>query len=214
MSGNTLLKRLLQKYPLVAGIDEAGRGPLAGPVIAGIVAIKYKDLSSLNKLGVKDSKKLSANKRELLYEQIKEKFPMGTGICSVETIDRINILQGTFLAMKRALTSLKESPNYLIVDGGIPIPSLSTPQVAKPKADELISLVSAASIIAKVTRDRIIVKLAEQYPQYGFEKHKGYGTKEHFVALQKYGPCSIHRKSFRPIKKLMRPQKWNPHQNY
>ncbi|MEA3273270.1 MAG: ribonuclease HII, partial [Patescibacteria group bacterium] len=176
MSGNTLLKKLLQKYPLVAGMDEAGRGPLAGPVVAGIVAIKYTDLSSLNKLGVKDSKKLSANKRELLYKQIKEKFPMGAGICSVETIDRINILQGTFLAMKRALTSLKESPNYLIVDGGIPIPNLSTPQIAKPKADELISLVSAASIIAKVTRDRIIVKLAEQYPQYGFEKHKGYGT--------------------------------------
>lgn len=214
MNANVLLEKLLQKYPLVAGIDEAGRGPLAGPVVAGIVAIKYEDLPALKKLGAKDSKKLSARKRESLYEQIKDNFPMGAGICSVETIDRINILQGTFLAMKRALASLKEKPSYLIVDGGIPIPNLSTPQVAKPKADELISLVSAASIIAKVTRDRIIVELAEQYPQYGFEEHKGYGTKKHFSALEKYGPCPIHRKSFRPVKKLINLGKWNSRQNY
>jgi ribonuclease HII len=203
MNSYSLLEKLFQKNSLVAGIDEAGRGPLAGPVVAGVVAIKKENLPFLKKLGVKDSKKLNSQKRDILYKKIKGNLLVGIGICPEETIDRINILQGTFLAMKRALTDLKERPDYLLVDGNFEIPNLSIIQKAEPKADELIPLVSAASIIAKVTRDKIICKLAKKYPQYGFQQHKGYGTQRHLVALKKYGPCPIHRKSFQPIKKMI-----------
>jgi len=196
MNSYSLLEKLFQKNSLVAGIDEAGRGPLAGPVVAGVVAIKKENLPFLKKqLGVKDSKKLNSQKRDILYKKIKGNLLVGIGICPEETIDRINILQGTFLAMKRALTDLKERPDYLLVDGNFEIPNLSIIQKAEPKADELIPLVSAASIIAKVTRDKIICKLAKKY--------KGYGTQRHLVALKKYGPCPIHRKSFQPIKKMI-----------
>jgi ribonuclease HII len=203
MNSYSLLEKLFRKNSLVAGIDEAGRGPLAGPVVAGVVAIKKENLLFLKKLGVKDSKKLNSQKRDILYKKIKKNLLVGIGICPEETIDRINILQGTFLAMKRALTDLKERPDYLLVDGNFKIPNLSIIQKAEPKADELIPLVSAASIIAKVTRDKIICKLAKKYPQYGFQQHKGYGTQRHLVALKKYGPCPIHRKSFQPIKKMI-----------
>jgi len=194
---------------LVAGIDEAGRGPLAGPVVAAVVVLKPEilaDAAKMEKLkGIKDSKKLTAKKREELFEIIKaECFEVGVGICDHATIDRVNILQATFLAMKMALGNLKIKPDIILVDGKFPIPNLSLRQEAIIDGDALIFCIAAASIIAKVEHDKIIDKYAEQYPQYGFLNHKGYGTKEHLAALIKYGPSPIHRKTFAPVKKLLK----------
>jgi ribonuclease HII len=196
-------------FSLIAGVDEAGRGPLAGPVVAAVVVLKPEilaDPAKLEKLkGIKDSKKLTAKKREEIFDIIKaEFFEVGVGVCDHNTIDRINILQATFLAMKMALGNLKIKPEIILVDGKFPIPNLSLRQEAIIDGDSSIFCISAASIIAKVTHDRIIDKLAEQYPQYGFINHKGYGTKEHLVALKKYGPSPIHRKTFGPVKKLLK----------
>jgi ribonuclease HII len=194
---------------LVAGVDEAGRGPLAGPVVAAVVVLKPEilaDTAKMEKLqGIKDSKKLTAAKREELFEIIKaECFEVGVGICDHDTIDRINILQASFLAMKMALGNLKIKPEMILVDGKFPIPNLSLRQEAIIDGDALIFCIAAASIIAKVEHDKIIDKYAEQYPQYGFLNHKGYGTKEHLEALAKFGPCPIHRKTFGPIKKTLK----------
>jgi ribonuclease HII len=203
-------EKLFARYSLLAGLDEAGRGPLAGPVVAAVVMIKQPDLKRLDKLGLKDSKRLTAKKREEFYQLILANFPTGAGQCSPLTIDRINILQATFLAMKRALSDLSrhagagQTPDFLILDGNQTIPNISLKQKAIPKADDKIAVVSAASIIAKVTRDDLIEKLAVQYPQYGFEKHKGYGTKLHLEALERFGPCEIHRRSFRPVKRVLK----------
>jgi ribonuclease HII len=201
---------------LVAGVDEAGRGPLAGPVVAAVVVLKPEilaDVAKMEKLkDIKDSKKLTAKKREELFEIIKaECFEVGVGICDHETIDRINILQATFLAMKMALGNLKIKPEIILVDGKFPIPNLSLRQEAIIDGDAIIFSIAAASIIAKVEHDKIIDKYAEQYPQYGFLNHKGYGTKEHLAALQKYGPCPIHRKTFKPVAKLKNKYSYVPH---
>jgi len=193
---------LFQKgYNLVAGIDEAGRGPLAGPVVAACAVCK-PDFTIPEKLEtVRDSKKLTAKKREELLEIIKENFSgVGVGICNPETIDRINILQASFLAMKKAVGSLKEKPQFILLDGRFIIPNTSYPQKAIKGGDGIIFSIAAASIVAKVTRDKIMEEMHSQYPHYGFDKHKGYGTKYHLEQIKKHGPCAIHRKSFGPCK--------------
>ena len=188
-------------YKLVAGVDEAGRGPLAGPVVAACVvcnsqiAVDKELLETIN-----DSKKLSQKIREEVFEIIIKNFTFGIGICDHETIDRINILQATFLAMKKAISDLKEKSDYLLVDGKFSIPNCSYPQEAIIKGDEKVFSIMAASIIAKVSRDRMMLAFHKEYPQYGFDLHKGYGTKLHLEQIKKHGPCAIHRKSFGPCK--------------
>jgi ribonuclease HII len=196
-----------QGFNLVGGIDEAGRGPLAGPVVAACVVIRHDNLTPLSPLCkggaiINDSKKLTAKKREQAFEFIINNFQYGVGICDHETIDRINILEASFLAMKKALSALKQKPDFILVDGKFPIPNLSIKQKAIIDGDQLVFSIAAASIIAKVTRDRIMLEMHNLYPQYEFKKHKGYGTKLHLAALKKFGPSPIHRRSFRPVRRL------------
>jgi len=193
-------------YKLIAGIDEAGRGPLAGPVVAACVVVSNKlEVRSKKFLDIKDSKKLSAKRREKLFNIIREEFDeVGIGICDHQTIDKINILQAAFLAMKKSIGSLREKPDFIILDGGFKIPNMSYAQKNIIRGDESIFSIAAASIIAKVTRDRIMQEMHVLYPQYGFAQHKGYGTRLHLEQLKKHGPCPIHRKSFRPVKKLVK----------
>lgn len=273
-----------QGYDFVVGIDEAGRGPLAGPVVATATSLRNSQLviSNLEKENInscyesqntpsvlrtspprrggeerkliRDSKTLSEKQREKIYDFIMENFFVGVGICDHKTIDRMNILQASFLAMKKAITNLqftiynsqsisndqilntktsgktntekklnnselknskfkisaqdgpasgwKNSKRIILVDGDKKIPNFSGEQIAIPRGDQKIKSISAASIIAKVTRDRMMRKAHKKYPQYGFDRHKGYGTKIHMEALQKFGSCEIHRQSFKPVKKL------------
>ncbi len=195
-------KILFQKgYNLVAGTDEVGRGPLAGPVVAACVTCdsNFKIIKELE--SVQDSKKLTAKKRESLIDFIKNNFnEIGVGACDHETIDRINILQASFLAMKKAISSLKQKPTFILVDGSFIIPNSTYEQKAIKKGDSKIFSIAAASIVAKVTRDKIMEEMHEKYPEYGFDKHKGYGTKYHLEQIKKHGPCDIHRKSFGPCK--------------
>ena len=179
-------------YGYICGIDEAGRGPLAGPVVAGAVILpKDDDILYLN-----DSKQLSAAKRDELFDIIKEKaLSYGIGIVSHDRIDEINILQATYEAMRSAINQLDPKPDILLNDA-VTIPLVDITQVPIIKGDAKSVSIAAASIIAKVTRDRLMEEYAKEYPQYGFEKHKGYGSKEHIEAIKKYGPCEIHRKTF------------------
>jgi ribonuclease HII len=227
-------------YDFVIGVDEAGRGPLCGPVVAA--AVTLKNMSCHPELGsgsqkisdqvrndkswdlVRDSKKLSEKQREKVFDFIQENFHVGIGLCSHETIDRMNILEASFLAMKKAVQDLernmrqetkgKEFPkprttNYeprtiVLVDGNKGIPNFTLEQKAIISGDKIVKSISAASIVAKVTRDRIMLKMHEKYPKYGFDKHKGYGTKLHMAMLSKHGPCEIHRQSFAPVKKALK----------
>lgn len=192
------------KQRIVAGIDEVGRGPLAGPVMACAVVILPKlGLSRIGKL--KDSKKLTPKQREKYY-QIFLKHPAiqwGIGKVTEKTIDKLNIYEATRLAMQRALYNLskKALPDFVYIDGTMEIKT-SIPQKAVVRGDETIQLCAMASIIAKVTRDCLMVKYHKKYPCYGFNLHKGYGTALHLAMLTKYGPCPIHRKSFSPISSL------------
>ncbi|MDD3006765.1 MAG: ribonuclease HII [Candidatus Pacebacteria bacterium] len=193
-------------YRIVAGIDEAGRGPLAGPVVAGAVAFANDAavVRELLALGLRDSKQVSEKKREQLYEFIsREAQGWAVGIVSEKIIDEINILNATKLAMKDAVSKLELRPDFVLIDGNATLFGLLIDQLAIPKADEHIISVSAASIMAKVTRDRILVELDEKYPGYGFRIHKGYGTKFHMDALREKGPCEAHRRSFEPIKSMV-----------
>lgn len=189
----------------VAGIDEAGRGPLAGPVVAAAVILP-KDIiiPSLN-----DSKQLSAAKRDELFEIIKEKA-VAFFVSDVDNdiIDTVNILQAVFIAMANAVLNMKIKPDICLVDGNYKIPQLKLPQEAIIDGDAKSASIAAASILAKVTRDRIMDEYALEYPGYGFEKHKGYGTKAHLEALKKLGPCPIHRQSFAPVRLCTQEQKW------
>ena len=177
---------------MIAGIDEAGRGPLAGPVAAGAVILPADhDILYLN-----DSKKLSAKKRDLLFDQIKEEaVAWAVGLVEPERIDEINILQATYEAMRLAIAQLKVRPSVLVNDA-VTIPGVQIPQIPVVKGDAKCISIAAASILAKVTRDRIMEEMDTLYPEYGFAKHKGYGTKEHMDAIRTYGPCPIHRRSF------------------
>jgi len=190
-----------QGYKIIGALDEAGRGPLAGPVVAACVIFNANISINNDLIRVNDSKKLSEKVREALFELIKQNFiEVGVGICDHKTIDRINILQATFLAMKKAISSVKSRPDFIIIDGSAKLSNYSTPQQAYVKGDERIFTIAAASIIAKVTRDRIMREMDKLYPDYGFSKHKGYGTKFHLEKLKQYGPCAIHRLSFNKVK--------------
>lgn len=208
-------------YKRIVGIDEAGRGPLAGPVTATALTVRKFPISKrgprkregggrvgVQFLKVKDSKKLSAKKRENLYKFLvkNKKIEWGIGRVSERVIDRINILEATKLAMKRAVRNLekklRKKIDFLIVDGNFRI-DLPIPQKSIKKADAKVFSCAAASIIAKVTRDRTMERYHKKYPKYGFDRHKGYPTKFHRKMLKKYNPCKIHRKTFKPVKKLI-----------
>jgi len=186
-------------YKLIAGIDEAGRGPLAGPVVAGAVILKSLNFHE----DVDDSKKLSPGKREKAYLEIMEKAIVGVGIIGEKEIDEINIYRATIRAMEEAVANLERAPDYILVDGMMRLVT-KCPVKCIVRGDSLSLSIAAASIIAKVTRDRLMLKYHETYPQYGFAKHKGYPTRFHRLALQKHGPSPIHRFSFRPVKALSR----------
>ena len=181
---------------LVVGVDEAGRGPLAGPVVAAAVMLDARAPIR----GLKDSKKLSARRREHLYDEI-----LAKALCcriaqaSVEEIDRLNILQATLLAMRRAVEGLRLRPHLVLVDGNRS-PELTVPVRAIVQGDALVPCISAASILAKVHRDRLCAELHARHPQYGFDGHKGYPTPEHLAALRTHGPCPEHRRSFAPVR--------------
>ncbi|MEK9151131.1 MAG: ribonuclease HII [Patescibacteria group bacterium] len=216
-------ERALLGQRFVIGVDEAGRGPLAGPVVAAAVWYRQDDFSIPENLAkdfalIRDSKKLSEKQREKIFDVIREHFDVGIGIVNSETIDRVNILQATFLAMKSAVASLrkqlavnlptgqagsqqkpKDEDFFLLVDGNQEIPNCSYAQEAVIGGDGTVKSIAAASIVAKVTRDRMIIEYDQQYPGYGFSKHKGYGTKTHMDALRRLGPSPIHRMSFRPV---------------
>ena len=177
---------------MVAGVDEAGRGPLAGPVVAAAVILPrgYKNPD------IKDSKQVSSHKRNILYDLIREEaLSVGVGVIESSVIDQVNILRATFMAMKDALADLSIQPDFILVDGNQRIPVIIS-QKTIVKGDCLSISVAAASIIAKVSRDRIMEMYHRQFPQYDFLKHKGYGTARHRSALMQYGPCKIHRRSF------------------
>jgi ribonuclease HII len=185
-------KFLSSKIKLIAGVDEAGRGPLAGPVVAAAVMFD-KDFKIK---GVNDSKKLAAKKRdELLQVIIDSCLSYGVGIVSQEKIDEINILQASLLAMKIAVEQLKPQPDYILIDGN-KIFDYNIPAESIVKGDSKSFTIASASIIAKVTRDRLMVNIAEEHPDYLWHKNKGYGTREHIAAIKKYGATKIHRKSF------------------
>lgn len=183
-------------YFRVAGVDEAGRGPLAGPVVAAAVILP----DGLILPDVNDSKKLTAEVREELFEVItREALGVGVGIGDHHLVDRINILQATLSAMRDAVLSLTPAPDFLLIDGISSVP-MNIPQRTMKKGDSLSLSIAAASIIAKVTRDRIMTEYDAVYPGYGFASHKGYGAASHLAAIAKLGPCPIHRKSFRGVK--------------
>jgi ribonuclease HII len=197
-----LTKRLLshekrlssQGYIRIAGVDEAGRGPLAGPVVAGAVILKEHSF----KERVDDSKKLSPKKREKAYLEIIEKCIVGVGIVSEKIIDEINIYRATIKAMEDAIEDLELKPDYVMVDGRMRL-STRCPIKRIVGGDALSLSIAAASIVAKVTRDKLMMEYDRTYPQYGFARHKGYGTRSHMEALKRYGPSPIHRFSFRPV---------------
>jgi ribonuclease HII len=185
---------------LIAGVDEAGRGPLAGPVVAAAVILD--DLNPIK--GLADSKKLTALKRDKLYDEIRAKaLCCSIAEASVEEIDALNILQATMLAMRRAVEGLRLKPNKVLVDGNR-LPVLDVLAEAIVKGDSKVQAISAASILAKVTRDRWCEQIDHEYPAYGFAKHKGYGTEAHMQALKKHGATPWHRKSFAPVAEVLR----------
>ncbi len=191
-------KELIKKgYACVAGVDEAGRGPLAGPVFAAAVILPEGEIIE----GINDSKKLSPKKRDELYDIIREKaIAVSSASVDEETIDEINILNATYLAMQKAVAGLDPKPDFVLVDGNrAPVLDIECDTLVKGDAKSIS--IAAASIVAKVERDRYIIEMAKKYPEYGFEKHKGYGTKEHCEAILKYGPSPIHRRTF--LKKLL-----------
>lgn len=212
-------ERSLLGHTFIVGIDEVGRGPLAGPVVACAAVLKNMEsrISNIEKEEeederwklIRDSKKLSEKQRGKVFDFIHEHFDVGIGIISAETIDRVNILEATFLAMKAAVTDLRRAMgnrqealgknSYCLIDGNQLIPNFSHPQECVIGGDGTVKSIAAASIVAKVTRDRMMDEFEQTYPGYGFAKHKGYGTKVHMDALRHLGPCPIHRMSFKPV---------------
>ena len=189
-----------QGYRTVAGIDEAGRGPLAGPVVAAAVVLPAH--GSIH--GVGDSKKISPRKRDALFSDIHDQArAVGIGIVDQREIEEINILQASLKAMKLAVEDMNLQTDYLLVDGNHPIP-MGIPQKTIKSGDSISPSIGAASIIAKVTRDRIMKKYHEVYPDYGFDRHKGYGTKDHMNAIKRFGCCEIHRRTFRGVREYLK----------
>jgi len=187
-------------HGLVAGVDEAGRGPLAGPVVAAAVILD--DLNPIR--GLNDSKKLTAKRREALFDEIRARaLCFAIAQASVQEIDEINILQATMLAMKRAIEALRLLPKLVLVDGNR-LPTLSIRAEAIVQGDALVPAISAASILAKVHRDRLCEAMHQRYPVYGFDQHKGYGTAAHMAALQAHGPADCHRMTFAPVARSLR----------
>ena len=190
----------LNGFNVVAGIDEAGRGPLAGPVVAAAVILS----DPLPVSGIDDSKKVSPKKREKLFDEIyRHAISVGVGMVDPVDIDRMNILQASLLAMAISVQNLDTLPDFLLIDGTFPI-SFNLPQKAIPKGDALSISIAAASIVAKVTRDRIMEQYARQYPEFDFAKHKGYPTKAHKEAIRKHGVSPIHRVTFKGVKEYCR----------
>ncbi len=184
---------------VLAGVDEAGRGPLAGPVVAAAVVLP----SGFHVEGIDDSKKLNPSKRERLYEEISlGALSVSWVSVSERVVDDVGILRATYVAMREAVEALSTKPALVMVDGRR-IPSLATPQIAFFKADSRFLSVASASIVAKHVRDRLMDDAHHRFPQYGFASHRGYGTREHIRALLTYGPCSVHRHSFRPVKEVL-----------
>lgn len=187
----------------MAGVDEAGRGPLAGPVVAAAVVFEKEFLEAeadRSLAGLDDSKKLPAARREFFHALLSAcpRAQIGVASASVEEIDSLNILRATHLAMARAVALLAPPPDLALVDG-LPVKGLPVPHRAIVGGDGASLSIAAASVMAKVTRDRLMVELAARFPAYGFERHKGYGTREHLDALRRHGPCPAHRKSFAPV---------------
>jgi len=198
-------KKLWKKgYEIVVGLDEVGRGCLSGPVVAAAFTVSKFLIFNFKFLNIKDSKQLTAKKREEIYKNLTNNPDVGWGIgvVSEKIIDKINILEATKLAMRKAVASLekKSRVDYLLIDGNFGI-NIDIPQKSIIKGDQKVFSIAAASIIAKVYRDRLMKKYHKKYPQYGFDIHKGYPTKSHCKALEKYGACKIHRKTFYPVKK-------------
>ncbi len=191
------LKAHQEGYNVVCGVDEAGRGPLAGPVFAAAVILPENYTHEI----LNDSKKLSEKKRDLVYDDIiRDAISYSVGVATEKEIDEINILNATFLAMKRAVEGLSLKPDFAYIDGN-QYPKTGVKEETIVKGDAKCMSVAAASIIAKVSRDRFMQKVAEQYPEYQFEKHKGYGTKLHYEMIEKYGVSNVHRRSF--LKKIL-----------
>ncbi len=186
-------------YDLIAGVDEAGRGCLAGPVVAGAVILPAEwSIPEIN-----DSKLLSASKRDFLFKVIQcDAVSVGVGVMAESVVDAVNILQATYRAMEQAISSLSQAPDYVLLDA-VSLTNILIPQKGMPKGDQLSISIAAASIIAKVTRDRLMIEYDSLYPEYGFAGHKGYGTKQHIQAIATHGPCPIHRKTFRGVKEFL-----------
>ncbi len=183
-------------FRLIAGVDEAGRGSLAGPVIAAAVIFPPPFWIK----GLADSKRLKAERREELFERIKDlALSWGIGVVEAEAIEAFNILRASLLAMERAITSLSPPPDYILIDGNH-LPTVSLPGIALPKGEAKSPSIAAASILAKVTRDRLMTEYHRVFPQYGFLRNKGYGTKAHLEAIRSYGPSPIHRRTFRGVR--------------
>ena len=193
-------------FKRVAGVDEAGRGPLAGPVFAAAVVFEREFLEAEARqslAGLDDSKKLPASRREFFHALLSAcpHAKIGVASASVEEIDSLNILRATHLAMARAIGMLAPLPEFALVDG-LPVKGLPVPHRAIVGGDGASLSIAAASVVAKVARDRLMVELAAQFPAYGFDRHKGYGTKAHLDALRRHGPCPVHRKTFAPVAQL------------
>ncbi|GAB4453031.1 MAG: ribonuclease HII [Anaerolineae bacterium] len=192
-----------QGFRFVAGLDEAGRGAWAGPVVAAAVILPPPAPSVAATLaGLRDSKQLSARQREQLFNVVvRVAVAVGVGQAGPEEVDRLNVVGATRLAMRRALAGLTPPPDYLLLDH-ITLPQVKLPQQSFPKAENISLSVAAASVVAKVTRDRHMVALHTEFPQYGFDRHKGYGTAAHRAALAQHGPCGVHRHSYQPVIQL------------
>ena len=186
----------------IAGVDEAGRGSWAGPVVAGAVILEADKLIPPLRSELDDSKKLTARKRQMLFEMLPTCASIGVGIADVNEIDKLNILEASFLAMARAISDLPQEPGYVIVDGN-KVPDLPYPAEYVVRGDSRSFSIAAASIVAKVTRDKIMVDLAKTYTGYGWERNAGYGTQEHKMALERLGVTEHHRKSYAPIIKIL-----------